>query len=265
MEAIAIVLPAVGSAMAVDLCVLQEADRQLTEAVTSLQKSSMKVGWYGRIVKLSNGFEALGYADEKAYRAAKGVGRSTWYRMVRIAEDFRDLDRDQFLRMTAENAEHLARLPLEDRYTGGTMVKDQIVRWIDLAATMNEEQFQKALLEAQAAAADVPVAEMPVTFKMRVFEGQRPVIIATIDAFQKEHSMKTPGEALEAICVEVQGRKSFASFMQDALPRLRGAMRLTQDVEPESAISALRDVLEQHIMDMAYTLEQTVGQERWQQ
>lgn len=248
-------------------------DRELQEAIAAdkevdigsdgVKKGSMRVGWYGRIVKMKNRFEQMGYVDEKDYRLRKGVGRSTWYRMLRIAEDFQRLTPEAFLRMTAENAEHLARLSEDERYTGGMKVNDQFVKWIDLAALLNEEQFQKAILEAQAAAAAVPVAEMPVTLKMRVFEGQRPVILATIDEFQKDHGMKTPGEALEAICVEMRGRKTFTQFMQEALPRLRGAMKLTQDVEPESAIGALRDALEQHIMDLAAALEETGVQSRW--
>lgn len=232
------------------------ADQEVDAGSDGLRKGSMRVGWYGRIVKLKDRFQQMGYVDEKDYRLRKGVGRSTWYRMLRIADDFQDLDSATFLGMTAENAEHLSKLPVEERYKP---------EWIDKASTLNEGQFQKALLEAQAVSEGVETKEVMVSLKIPVFDGQRAVINEGIELFRQQHNLKTAAESLELIVVESMGRKTFTNFMQDALPRLRSAISLTRDVEPESAVEALRETVEQVIFDLAAALEEAGTQERWQQ
>ena len=56
---------------------LQESDREISEAWVALNKRSMLIGWQGYFIKRNAGWERLGYADEKHYRSAKGIGRST--------------------------------------------------------------------------------------------------------------------------------------------------------------------------------------------
>lgn len=248
-----------------ELRILKAADEEVDAGAEGQRKGSMRIGWNGRIIKMKlEGFQKLGFKDEKDYWLSKGIGRSTWYRMLRLAEDFKQLTWEEFSEMTAENADHLAKLSEDERYGEVESGEGLWDKWTYLASILNEEEFQKKILEATAKEQNVEVKEIPVTFKLAVFEGQRPVIIAAIEQFQKEHELKTPGQALELMALESVGKKAFTSFIQEAIPKLKSALRLAKDCEAESAVESLRETVEQTILDMAWTLDQTGGGKRWE-
>src|SRR5579864_4088993 len=98
-------------------------------------KGSMATGWYGRNMIEGDLFTHLGFANEDACREASGVGRSTWYSMIRIAEGLKNLKFKEFLELKSGQAAHLITLPEEMRYSP---------EWLKKAKEMTEEKFEAA-------------------------------------------------------------------------------------------------------------------------
>ena len=96
----------------------QKCDQCIRQASAVIAKGSLMIGWYGSILKEKNLFRELGFADEDAYYRSCGLGRSTWFRAVEIAQAFRvgGIDRDKVLSMKIENARMLAKAPESIRF-----------------------------------------------------------------------------------------------------------------------------------------------------
>ena len=50
--------------------------------------SSMRIGWHAAYLKKNDLFGILGFKTESEARQAAGVGKSTWYVNIRLAEAF---------------------------------------------------------------------------------------------------------------------------------------------------------------------------------
>jgi hypothetical protein len=215
------------------------ADRQI-RATWAVEKGSnrrnMVIGWHAAHLKAENGWQKLGYADEAAYRDAVGVSHSVWGRYTRIAGAFPRLALEQFAAMTAENAETLATLPEASRYDP---------EWLRQAREMKAEDFRRQAIAVAAEAMGVPAREMRVSYRVRVFDGQRTVIENAVKEFMRENGIRDEGTALEWMAMEQSGRKTFARFLGEQLPVLRKALR---DGDPKTALEA-------HVVAMAAMLE----------
>jgi hypothetical protein len=189
----------------------QEADKQIRAAwhvETGRNRRSMVIGWLGYQCKRLGEYEKNGYRDEADYRDKVGVSRSVWGRVVRIASFFEDLDLASFVLMTAANAELLASLPREQRYSAD---------WLERAVRLKEEDFRREIIREKACAAGIPVPEMRVTYKLKMFEAQRTIIINALNEFRREHQIADEGTALEWLVLEYSARKTFVGFITQQL------------------------------------------------
>jgi hypothetical protein len=177
-------------------------------------RRNMQLGWYGAQMKAANEWTKYGFQGETEYRAKAGISVSIWGRYVRIASDFLHLPVEDFVKMSAENAEALGSLPLEKRND---------FTWVFEAITLPAEPFKKKVLEAKATAAGVEPKDMRVKYSQPCFEAQRTVIKNGIKDFAREHQIKDDGTALEWLVMEYSQRKTFRKFLVDHLPLLRAA------------------------------------------
>jgi hypothetical protein len=108
-------------------------DQVIRQAANAMERASLRIGYYGLVLKDNNLFRELGFDDEQAYYESCGIGRSTWFRALEIASAFKGVDRDRILSMKIENARMLAKAPDDIR-------KDQCL--IDLASTAPCRDFE---------------------------------------------------------------------------------------------------------------------------
>ena len=80
----------------------------IKEAGALHSTTSMRIGYHAYRLKAENLFGVLGFADENEARVAAGVGESTWYANIRLAEQFKDLPEKRFVAMKQANAKALA-------------------------------------------------------------------------------------------------------------------------------------------------------------
>jgi hypothetical protein len=227
---------------------LQESDREISEAWVALNKRSMLIGWQGYFIKRNNGWERLGYADEKHYRSARGIGRSTWYKMVGLAERFPMLTKEQFLSMSIENAEQLAVAPSQAR---------QDPTLLEAAATMTAREFEGELVRRTAIAENKPVGEVYVTMKWRIKQAQREVIERGLEDWQHEHGIDDPGYALELMIAEYKERPTLTGFIAQSIPMLTNAVTKAQSI---TDLEDLRTLVAMHIRDMGEILKICCGE-----
>lgn len=226
---------------------LRESDRNISEAWVGLVKRSMVIGWDGYFIKRHDGWQRLDYADEKHYRSSKGIGRSTWYKMVGLAEKFPMLTREQFLTMTIENAEQLAAVPLSDRDDTALLAA---------AATMTANEFEDELVRVAAISQGKPIKEVYVTIKWRIKQAQREVIERGLKDWQQEHGIDDPGYALELMIAEYHDRLTLVGFMTGEIARLTQTIAEARSMEE---LEELRKLFAVHIQEMSELLKMCCG------
>jgi hypothetical protein len=226
----------------------QKSDFIIRESDVALNKRSMQIGWHGAFLKNNNLFKYVGYENEDSYKKSLKVGKSTWHRMIRLANGFPNLDEDTFLKMTADNADLLIEyISEEDRDSN---------YWIDLASTRTYEELEQVIIKQLGLKDHLENKEVFVPFKMGMLEGQKDVIEQGIKEFQAAHGIESPAKALELIVAETSGKKTLVGFLIDSLTKLRSAIDLTEsDVDPESAIPRIKEILEDYITGLAESLE----------
>jgi hypothetical protein len=222
----------------------QELDKRLRAVKETSRTSTLEIGWLGAKLKEGNFFPILGYDNETLYRQAVGVGRSTWFRYVRLAEAFKKLPEKEFMKFNAECADHLAKLPEDKRYR-----KDLIKK----AQELTEEEFQKVIVRFKARESKVSEGDVIVQLKWRMPEGRREVIMDTLRWFAKEHelSMEDESRILELLCAEVRHGKPVVTKMAYAAQDLSRAVELLENKDTELSqdeiVSKVKGVLEQVI------------------
>lgn len=207
---------------------------------------SMELGWHGYYLKQNELFLEFGYQSEAEFRDAEKISVRTWGRMVRLAEAFSQLSKEEFLAMTADNADQLAKLPEEDRYDPELLQAAQ-----QLSAT----DLQRKLLERQAVKEGVPVGDVRVKWSCPMFEGQKKVIEQGVEEFRQQHGLKEKGTALEWLVMENTGRETLMGFMQRSIPTLRRALK-------KQTVDEMRELLEEYVQDLAATVEVVQGKNR---
>lgn len=170
-----------------------EVDRKIRGAEKSHRQSTMEIGWYGRILREESLFLELGFESEAAYRQEVRISRSTWYRMIRIAEHFTKVPLDAFLTMTADNAEQLTLLSESDR------IKPE---WIERAATLTGPKLEDEIVKYEARTKNIPLREARTTLKLNLAMGQKEVIERGLEKWCRDHGISDPGYGLELLVAE---------------------------------------------------------------
>lgn len=231
----------------------QALDKKIDTVAVSHNKRSMEIGWLGSEAKRENIFGILGFPSEEEYRIAKMIGRSTWYDMIGLAEKFDSISMKLFLTMKAVNAKLLAKQPKEIRL-------DE--KFIEKAATLSAKKFEKYLAdkgviqkaEPEPDGTDISkVHEMPVTFKMQMFQNRLNAIMDGIRAFASQHQITDESQALELIVVEVSGSKHYASIFTESIPRLKAVLE-EDGGSLEEHDARMKRALEDHIVAISEVL-----------
>ena len=221
---------------------VKESDCCIRQAWHKASKHSMEIGWEGAFLRTTNAWQVLGFASEKSYRASTGIGRSTWYKMVGLAERFQHLIKEQFISMSIENAEQLAVAPMETR-------KDLAI--VGSAATMTTRDFEGELVLETARQENKAVGEVYVTMKWRVKEAQREVIEQGLKDWQAEHGIDDKGYAIELMIAEFHDRPTLVGFLTESIPRLTQAVTSAETFDD---LKRLQELLAIHIHDMGEIL-----------
>jgi hypothetical protein len=208
----------------------QEHWAALTQAAGMQSTSSMEIGWEAFYLKSKSLFGALGFEDEHAARIAAGVGESTWYANIRLAEAFQGITKARFTRMKQANAKALADLPESKRLSD---------EWVRMAASMKIQEFAEKVdkeMNGKAKASDGK--ERTSSIKVTVPSSRKEVIQDKIKEFAEEHGISAddPGKAIELALVEATGGPTLTSTittMVQVVKDLKKYLKNTDDSADE--------------------------------
>jgi len=226
----------------------KELDQSIRSRRDQVRRGPLEDGWDAAEMKRGNLWVYLGFDDETEYRKSLNIGRSTWFRYRRLAEGLCKLPKAEFLKLIAENADHLVKLPEDRRYD-----KDLIKK----AQTLTEEEFEKVVIKFKAKADKVDEGEVTVSFKLRMPESRREFILETLAEFKKEHKLDANDDsrALELVCAEVRDGEHVRTKVIQALPKLRATLDLLNgkgtDLAADEIISKAHGQIGEYIRDTA--------------
>lgn len=195
-----------------------------------VQVNSLRIGFNAYALKRDNMFGILGFDDEDAARDAAGVGESTWYANIRLAEQFNGVTEELFCAMKQANAKALADLPESKRLTE---------YWVRMAAQDSIKEFAEKVdkeMEGKARASDGKEASTSLKVSMPV--SRKNVIEMKLKQVAEEMGEQDQGRALELLLVERTEGVSLIGAMTQAITQIAEIKKLA-----DSGLSAA-EVLE---------------------
>jgi hypothetical protein len=182
--------------------------------------SSMRIGWHAHYLKKNSLFGILGFEDEDEARKAAGVGESTWYANIRLAEAFQGITEAQFVSMKQANAKALSDLPESKR-----MSRD----WIRMAGSVKIEEFaDKCDEEMTGKAKPSDGKERSKVLSMPVPASRKKVIQEGLEEYAESIGIpkSDTGRALEMLVVEKTGQATLIQAITNANQHIKEAMGL---------------------------------------
>lgn len=237
----------------------EEAKRHF-EAIKSAgvtnSRSSLSIGFHARILKEKNLWGMLGFRDEDETREASGVGSSTWYSTIAIAESFKGVPEEQFTLMKLSNANAARDLPDSKRVDP---------EWIRRAIELSMKEFQKLLEEelyGKAKRSDS--VEQVTTMKMAVPASQKKVIEKRVEAFAEKHGMdpKDTGSVIEAALVESTEGDTLLAVLLRVVGRAKQIKELLESgLSSDEILAKVIVINEETVLDVHNAIKGTGVQE----
>jgi hypothetical protein len=208
----------------------------ICSSVALLHSSSLRIGFHAFELKRHQLFGILSYRTEEEAREAAGVGRSSWYANIRLAELFFGVEEELFCSMKVVNAAVLADLPESVRTTE---------EWVRAAAEDSVKEFRAKVdkeLEDKARVSDGKEAVVCLKISMPI--SRRRVIEEHLTAFAEEMDIEDLGRVLELILEERSQGATLIGSIQKALGEASTLKRMEgSDVSADEALRVLYDGL----------------------
>lgn len=212
-------------------------------------RSSLEIGFYAYRLKAESLFGIIGFANEEEARDAAGVGRSTWYSTIALAEKFKDLPEDLFVTMKLSNAVGLSDLPESKR-----LDRD----WIKKAEEMPLEAFAKLVDEEMNGKARASAGkERTATLKVEMPASRKTVIEAKVKDFAEAHNMDASdvGNVIEKAMVEATGGNTMTGAILHVVERGRKIKELCESgLSADEVLAQVIVLNEENIIECAAVL-----------
>jgi hypothetical protein len=210
----------------------------IKKAADDESTSSMLIGWHAYMLKKEGLFGMLGFDSEDAARKAAGVGRSTWYSTIRLAEAFQGLEETTYVSMKLANAQALSDLPESKRLSR---------EWVRMAGSMSIEDFQAKVdevMEGKAKASDGK--ERGVVLKMPIPASAKDVIQSGLEEYAESIGIPKAdtGKALELLVVEKSGQPSLIEAITNAIQLIKAAKKFEKEnLSADELVKKLYDTM----------------------
>ena len=225
--------------------------KQIKQASVLQSRNSLRIGYHAFILKEKNLWGILGFRDEQEAREAAGVGESTWFSTIRLAESYRGVPEELFTAMRLTNCKALSDLPEEKR---------QDRDWLKYAETESLKDFQKRVdEEMNGKAKDSDTKEVIRTFKTTMPESQMKTVEAGIKSYAVSVGIDPAqtGRVLEAMVAEHTGGAGLIETITTAVQKVKTAKAtIHSGVSLEEALEKVEATLDELVLDFAAALEQ---------
>lgn len=214
--------------------------------------SSLRIGYHAYRLKVEGLFGALGFQNESEAREAAGVGQSTWYENIRLAEAFKDVDEERFVAMKQANAKALANLPESQRTS---------TEWLRMAEVEKIEEFAVKCDQAMNGKTKASDGKEPSTSTMKLVmpASRKAVIEGGIRQFAEAHGLSAddPGKVVELMAVETTGSQTLLGSITTTLQRIAGLREFMKSgVSADEVLGRVEKELDDMVLDFQSALEQ---------
>lgn len=186
-------------------------------AELSRSRCSMTIGYHAYRMKQKGLFQVIGFTDEDAAREAAGVGESTWYAMIALAEKYEPLTEKQFTSMKQANAKAMMDLPESKRHSG---------EWIRAAAVDPMKVFkEKVDEELNGKAKPSDGKERSTVLKLDMPASRKTVIEEKAKVFAEQHGLEVGdvGRVVEMALIEATEGMTLINSITNAVQRIKKA------------------------------------------
>lgn len=225
--------------------------KQIKQASVLQSRNSLRIGFHAFALKEKNEWGMIGYRDESEAREAAGVGESTWFSTIRLAESFRGVPEELFTAMRLTNAKALSDLPDEKR---------QNPDWLKAAADDSLKVFQEKVdLEMHGKAKVSDVSETILTWKTTMPASQKKVVEEGVKQYAVAVGIdpSNTGKVLETAMVELNHGSGLIETILGAVQKVKAAKeKIHSGVSLEEALEGVEKTLDELVVDFASALEQ---------
>lgn len=212
---------------------------------------SMQIGFHAYRMKAENLFGVMGFGNEDEAREAAGVGESTWYANIRLAEQFKELSEKKFVAMKQANAKALAEMPDTKRYDP---------QWVKDASHKKIKDFKAMVDEAmngKAKASDT--RERSTSMKLDMPASRKTVIEEKTKVFAESHGLEPNdvGKIFEVMCIETTDGSTLIGSITTALQHMRSIKDLVaSSLSADEVLTKVTAIVDEVIMDFDHALTQ---------
>lgn len=219
--------------------------------------NSLRIGYHAYRLKLENLFGVLGFADENEAREAAGVGASTWYENIRLAEAFKDVSEVKFIAMKQANCKVLADMPESKRNSA---------QWLKDASHKSMKEFKAMVdeeMNGKARASDTKERSTSIKIDMPV--SRKTVIEEKVKEYAQVHGLSSgdTGKVLEAMCIETTGGATLSGAIANAIQRVKKSKDYIyhSNMSAVEALSKVEEELDAMVLDFQAALGQVAPAE----
>ena len=227
--------------------------KQIKQASVLQSRNSLRIGYHAYAMKEKGLWGMLGYRDEAEAREAAGVGESTWFSTIRLAEQFKGVPEELFTGMRLTNAKALSDLSDEKR-------SDRT--WLKSAADDSLKNFQAKVdleMNGKTKPSDGKDPEPIQTFKTSMPASQKRVIESGIKSYAVSVGIDpaNTGKVLETVFAEHSGSVGLISSITTAVQRVKAAKEVIHSGRSlEEVIEQVEKMLDEVVIDFAAALDQ---------
>ena len=225
--------------------------KQIKQASVLQSRNSLRIGFHAAALKEKNLWGILGFKDEHEAREAAGVGESTWFSTLRLAEQFKGVPEELFTSMRLTNAKALSDLP---------ETKRQDRDWLKAAADDSLKDFQaKVDLEMNDKTRDSDSKEVIRTFRTTMPASQMKAVEQGIKTYAVSVGLDpaNTGRVLETMVAEHTGAPGLIGTITTAVQKIKEAKEFAHSgLSADEALGVLDRVMDEVILDFAHALEQ---------
>lgn len=216
---------------------------------------SMRIGWHAYRLKKDGLFGILGFESEDDARKAAGVGQSTWYGQIRLAEQFYALTEEQYCSMKDTNAAALVDLPESKRFDSAWIRQAGVDSIKDFAAKIETEMDGKAKASDGKEKSVVLKMPMPASRKKAIDEG--------LETLTKQMGLDAgdPGKTLEIVIAERTGQMGLVEAITNAIQRIKGAKAQNDlGLSAEELLVSVFEIMDGMVLDFQAALDAVSNQ-----
>ena len=216
------ILPPVQEVLSPEEFNVRTHDDAIERASKAYRMSTMMIAWHGHRMKMNDGWTQLGFEPgprgEEAYRKAKNIPKSTWYKALRIGMAFNNLSLPELERIPISTAEILLAVnPL--------IMAD--FDWVRESRQLPEEELASLVITRNRAIGDDREPLQALIFRVPYLAHDS--INAMLESFKTRHELSSKSQALEMLVADRHDQENLIASTDQAIRLIEASLTVLRN------------------------------------